>query len=459
MLHQTDDTPQIESAGNRRPRSAKPSSARSAEGWPEIDASLLEDTRPALPPVPLDVLPQPWRDWVSDAACGAGAPADYVVQALLAAVAGLAGLGVRACVKPSWSEPPVLWQALVGASSTGKTPALDAIGRPLAAVEKLLRREAGHGAARPEQGKGAVVVHDAALAALTRAVAARPLGVLLWRDEATPWLQALARDARDDKAGARWLDAWSGRGNLPVSIIGSLHPDGLAEQLEGSPDGLPARFLYAWPGAPAHRGLCDDKPLREEQEPVMLLQRIAGAVGTPDNPLTLAFDEQALQSFDRLLAHMDKEYRGAEGLEAEWLGKGTLVRLAAIMALLDWSRLPATAPLPRAIKRDHEQAACRLWREYFRPHARAVLDRCGPTDSDRQRRRIVRWLKAGAKTEVTRTEVRVQALGKTVNAGRTELLLGTLRAKGVVRPAVSESRPQGGRPSQLWEVNPALASA
>ena len=46
----------------------------------------------------------------------------------------------------SWSEPLVLWQALVGAPSAGKTPALDAIGRPLASVEKLLQRDSGAGA-------------------------------------------------------------------------------------------------------------------------------------------------------------------------------------------------------------------------------------------------------------------------------------------------------------------------
>jgi hypothetical protein len=53
----------------------------------------------------------------------------------------------------------------------------------------------------------------------------------------------------------------------------------------------------------------------------------------------------------------------------------------------------------------------------------------------------------------------VQALGKTVTSGRTQLLLGTLSAKGVVRQVAPEWRPQGGRPSQLWKVNPALASA
>src|SRR5216684_574616 len=156
MAHQTDDAPRTESADEPFLGSAKPTSAGAPAGWPTPDPSLLEDGRPVVPAFPLDALPQPWREWVSDTACGAGAPIDYVAQAVLGAVAGLCGAGVKACVTQSWSEPLVLWQALVGAPSAGKTPALDAIGRPLATVEKLLRRDAGAGAERSQ-----VVVRDA----------------------------------------------------------------------------------------------------------------------------------------------------------------------------------------------------------------------------------------------------------------------------------------------------------
>ena len=144
VTHQTDDTPQARSAEEPRPGVTPRTSAEAQAAWPEPDRSLLEDGRPVLPAFPLDVLPQPWRDWVSESAAGAGAPVDYVAQAVLAAVAGLCGAGVTACVTPSWAEPLVLWQALVGAPSAGKTPALDAIGRPLASVEKLLLRDAGN---------------------------------------------------------------------------------------------------------------------------------------------------------------------------------------------------------------------------------------------------------------------------------------------------------------------------
>jgi Protein of unknown function (DUF3987) len=466
MPHQTDDAPQTASADEPGRGSAKPTFAGAPAGWPAPDPSLLEDGRPVVPAFPLDTLPQPWREWVSDTACGAGAPVDYVAQAVLGAVAGLCGAGVKACVTPSWSEPLVLWQALVGAPSAGKTPALDAIGRPLASVETLLQRDTAAGAspvqavAGPVQG-GKVVVHDPALAALTRSVAARPPGVLLWRDEATPWLYALARETSHGKPRGPFVDAWAAASGLPVSVLCSLHPDGLVEALEGTPDGWAARFLFAWPSPPAPRGLSAEAPPRED-EAVTMLHRIGVVVGTPERPLTLAFDGEAVKSVEHFLAWLQEEIRGTEGAEAAWLGKGrgTVVRLAAILALLDWSRHAPTARPPGTVRADHVQAATRLWQDYFRPHGRAVLDRCAPSDFERQVRRVVRWLKkAGAKAETTREEVRRHALGKTANAGQTDMVLGRLWSAGIVRPAAHDPLPQGGRPPQRWEINPALANS
>ncbi len=457
VTHQTDDTPQARSADAPRPGATARTSAEAQAAWPEPDRSLLEDGRPVLPAFPLDVLPQPWRDWVSESAAGAGAPVDYVAQAVLAAVAGLCGAGVTACVTPSWAEPLVLWQALVGAPSAGKTPALDAIGRPLASVEKLLLRDAGNA---PAAERRRIVVRDADLAALTRSVSARPPGVLLWRDEPQPWMREFARESRHGRPRGPFVDPWSAGGSLPVSVLCSLHPDGLAEALEGTAEGLAARFLFAWPGPPAPLALAGEAPSREN-DAVIMLHRLAGAVGTPDQPLALAFDEEALKRLDPFLTRLHEETSGSEGPEAAWLGKGrgTVVRLAAILALLDWSRHAAPVKLPRTIRRDQVEAAVRLWRDYFRPHACAVLERSAPSDFERQVRRVVRWLKAGAKAEVTREEVRRQALGKTANAARTDLVLGRLRTACIVRPAAYDPPPQGGRPPQRWEINPALASA
>ena len=96
-------------------------------GWPEIDATLLEDGRGAVPAFPLDVLPPEWARWVEDTAQDAGAPIDYVAQAVLASVAALCGAGVMAQVATFWAEPLVLWQTLVGWPSSSKSPALGVI--------------------------------------------------------------------------------------------------------------------------------------------------------------------------------------------------------------------------------------------------------------------------------------------------------------------------------------------
>jgi len=55
--------------------------------------------------------------------------------------------------------------------------------------------------------------------------------------------------------------------------------------------------------------------------------------------------------------------------------------------------------------------------------------------------------------------VRRHALGKTVNAGQADLVLGRLWSAGIVRPAAHDPRPQGGRPPHRWEINPALANS
>ena len=118
-------------------------SPEAASVWAPIDGDLLDERRAAVPAFPLEVLPQPWRDWVSEAARSADAPVDYVAQALLAAVAGVSGTGVWVIVTPTWVEQLQLWLAVVGAPSTGKSPALTMVRRPLTALEQERIEEIG----------------------------------------------------------------------------------------------------------------------------------------------------------------------------------------------------------------------------------------------------------------------------------------------------------------------------
>src|SRR5258705_452848 len=347
--------------------------------WPAVDPGLLEEGRPKLPAFPLQVFPGQWREWVKDAAQWAGSSEDYVAQAVLASVAGLCGQGVSARITEAWSEPVILWQALVGSPSSGKTPALEWLRRPLGTVERVLAREGG----------APVVVSDASLPALEKAVAQRRQGVLLWRDEPTAWLAGLGRKSRrDESRRGGFLDTWGaigfpwGREKTAVSIVGSLDPERLDAALEGTGDGLAARFLYVWPGPAPYRSLRTVKPGRED-EAVNALQRIARAVGTPEKPLVLAFEDQAGKVFHGCFERLHGETLRAEGLLAGWLGKGrgTVARLAAVLALLDWTaNPPPNAPPPRVITAQHLHVARGPWGPSYPPHAQAVFDRARAPD-------------------------------------------------------------------------------
>ncbi|SEP09884.1 hypothetical protein SAMN02990966_03960 [Rhodospirillales bacterium URHD0017] len=54
-----------------------------------------------LPSFPTDVMPLPWRAWLTDTAASTGAPIDYAAQALLGAVSGLCGAGAAVQVTPT----------------------------------------------------------------------------------------------------------------------------------------------------------------------------------------------------------------------------------------------------------------------------------------------------------------------------------------------------------------------
>jgi hypothetical protein len=187
-----------------------------------------------------------------------------------------------------------------------------------------------------------------------------------------------------------------------------------------------------------------------------MLQRIEEQARQSSGPLVLSFESSALDTLEAFLAKLHRETADAEGLEAAWLGKGpaTLARLAAALHLLAWSEGPATA-VPGPMAASTVKAAIVLWNDYFRPHARAVFNCTGTTELERHTRRVLRWLTAARRDEVSGREVRCAALGRTANAAETTEVLERLEAAGIVR-RVHTSASRAGRPHERWEVNPAV---
>jgi hypothetical protein len=109
---------------------------------------------------------------------------------------------------------------------------------------------------------------------------------------------------------------------------------------------------------------------------------------------------------------------------------------------------------PREVGEEFMSAAIRLAKEYFWPHARAALRQIGLTDRHRNARRVLRWIAAHGKQEVSREDIRRDALGQSLDAEQTQDLIDDLEKRwGWLKE--DSVRPPG-RTRRRWLVNPKL---
>jgi len=105
---------------------------------------------------------------------------------------------------------------------------------------------------------------------------------------------------------------------------------------------------------------------------------------------------------------------------------------------------------PTRIAEEFMVSAIRLWREYFWPHARAALRQIGLAERHANSRRVLGWIKARGKHEVSREEIRRDALGQSLDADQTQQLLDGLVKAGWLRPTFIDT---SGRRKYRWHVN------
>lgn len=458
-----------------------PSNAAEAV-WPEIDRSLLGDGSGAPPAFPLALLPPRWRCWIERSA-QSFTPVDYVAQALLGTVSTACGAGVVVRVTPHWSEPLLLWLALVGGPSSGKSPALAAAWRLMDGLAPFEGGAAsnesadsalppGIDAAGPVRGADLpppAIRDEAYLHPLLWVMRHSPRGVTLRREELGDWIAQARRGP--DRAG--WLAGWSAeaasaerRGSFgveverfPLTVLGGLSVDLLDEALRrGGDAGFASRLLFAWPGPVVTLSLdgeeADDESLRA------MLRRISGLAFGATSPGMLPLEPEALQRLRELLPRIGRMKQETEGDEAAWIGKGagTIMRLAGLLHLMRWtdSETPKMPVVPDGIDVGAIDAAWELWSGYYLPHAQRVFAQAGHDGGDRLVRRAARWLRRSRSMMISREDIRREALCQSVNAEAADQVIEHLETAGMVRPVASEARGRRGPLRRRWQVNPAL---
>jgi hypothetical protein len=322
---------------------------------------------------------------------------------------------------------------------------------------------------------------DPTIESLAPLLVLRPRGMTLIRDELSGLFSNMGRYSHGSDRPF-WLEAWNGGRHviervsrsitvehLLVGVVGGFQPDKLVRAFGGDEDGMDARFLYAWPLPPGYRPLSNEI---SELEPE-LYSAFNALVRLPSEDSEGAFapqdvwlSESAILRFEDFRQLVDKMKHGLDGRERQWFVKGELqvLRLAGTLAFLSWAislDSPSvngvdgiTAALePSQISEEFIVAAIHLWLEYFWPHARAALRQIGRNERHANSRRVLRWIKAHNKAEVSREEVRRDALAQSLDAEQTQALLDSIVQRGWLREMTTST---GGRSRRRWEVNPLI---
>ena len=332
-------------------------------------------------------------------------------------------------------------------------------------------------------------VSDATIERLAVLIEARPRGMLMIGDELAGLFANMGRYSSGGSDREFWLEAWNGGhysverlGRAPVSLphllvsmTGGFQPDKLARSFDRADDGMYARHLFGWPAEPEYKPLADDADEVDPdlQEALMRLIDLPAGEGTEIEPRYIPLDPAAREAFEAFRLYIHTGRKALDGREREWWSKGAgqVLRLAGTLAYLAWT-MPSARPttkkgleqLMETARRAEEptiiepalvEAAMRLWKAYFWPHARAALRQIGITDRHRDARRVLRWLRAHRRTEVAREDIRRDALAQRLDAEDTQRLLDELTKAGWLRARTVATR---GRSAHRWDVNPRLLS-
>lgn len=249
---------------------------------------------------------------------------------------------------------------------------------------------------------------------------------------------------------------------LAVATFGTIQPDRLEDCLTGVDDGLPGRFLWAWPDSyPFRRPVqsCDARAAADR------LQRLAGLAMSPGDdgeprPAYVSLDPDAADLLEWFEQEMQAGEAGVTGLLLSSMGKarGQALRLALVLELLRWCANDDGSPEPSKVGPPAVQAAADLMRSYFLPMAARVLGDASVPVEERNARTLAEWIMRTRPAVVNVSSIRDGA--RLPGLRETEPVKQACRFLADARWLSQADEPgKLGRPRGDWTVNPLLWTA
>jgi Protein of unknown function (DUF3987) len=482
--------------------------------WP--DPEPLGGELPPVPSFDSHLLPAALRPLAEDTAERMQVPLDYPAVVAVLSLAGVTGR--RATIQPkaedtSWVVTPNLWGGIIAPPGLMKSPVISLLTQPLTRIEALWRAEyesaiSGYQqqqeemelrrAAWREQFKaaqksgrdaptrpddsiaepkcGRLITQDATMEKLHEILHDNPAGVLMIRDELSGWLATLDKPGREGERGF-FLSAWNGdtgytmdrisRGSIHVdaccvSMLGGIQParlrSYLADALQDGPlnDGLLQRFqVLVYPDISPDWRYVDRAPRPEAiSNAQCMYHRLANL--DPAQPLRFRFDRDAQKLFVAWLTDLEGKLRGI-GLHPALVSH--LAKYRSLMPSLALLFELADDGVENVSLEHGRQSAA--FCDYLESHARRIYSMI--ISPERQAAaELGRHLAAGWKRtegiftvrDVYRNDWRMLT---TPDAVRRALAI--VEDAGWVRLALLESKTTGGRPSEVYAINPKVGRA
>ena len=477
--------------------------------WQNPDRSLLGTGRRTPPQFPVALLKPFWAGWIGTAAKTASAPVDYVGTGLLGTISALLANVRRPHAGGDWGEPPILWMAVVGSPSSGKSPALDAVIGLLGHVEEKMAEGFDEKQAKYETDKAIAVAsreayQDAVKAAVKRgepppscppeAILPEPplrprirvvdttteklgylaahheRGLMLSRDELAGWLGSFDRyggGGGADRAFA--LEMYGGRRyvidrvknnapveipHLSVSVLGSIQPDKLVPLLAGPDDGLLSRFLWSYPEYSCEFRLARIAPnhaaAKQALQKFLHLRPALDDAGKPQ-PTWVKLSPAAENELEEFARDMQAREQDAYGVVQSAIGKarGHALRLATVIEYLWWCG-SGDDPEPEVISADAFLAAAALVGDYFVPMAERVFADAAIPGPERKAMAVAKRLRKDRLSRFNARDLRREMGGIVRKADDMDQACDVLSEAGLIRQLGGGG---SGRQPKNFEVN------
>lgn len=116
------------------------SSSKQVTDWPE--PAILRDSLLPVTPLPIDNIPESYREWIVDVAHRMQCPIDFIAVAAIVVTGSIIGAscGIKPKQKDDWLVVPNLWGGIVGHPGMLKSPAVNEVMQLLGQLEKEAKK-------------------------------------------------------------------------------------------------------------------------------------------------------------------------------------------------------------------------------------------------------------------------------------------------------------------------------